>query len=65
MEDKNSMNDKLTKVCICRGISKFTIKEVIKEGASSVDEVREKTGATTGGCKGSRCRAKINEMIKG
>lgn len=63
MDKEEMIKDKLTKICLCRGIDKFTIKECIKEGAKTVDEVREKTGATGGGCKGARCRSKIVELI--
>lgn len=63
--DKDQMiKDKLTKVCLCRGVDKFTIKECIKEGAKTVEDIRENTGATGGGCKGARCRAKIVEMLE-
>ncbi len=64
MDKDQIMKDKLTKVCLCRGIDKHTIKECIKEGAKTVEDVREKTGATGGGCKGSRCRSKIKEMLE-
>ncbi|AID45511.1 Hypothetical protein SFBmNL_01619 [Candidatus Arthromitus sp. SFB-mouse-NL] len=63
--DKDTMiKDKLTKICLCRGIDKFTINECIKDGADTVDKIKEKTGATGGGCKGSRCRSKIIELIE-
>ncbi|MDF2945125.1 MAG: (2Fe-2S)-binding protein, partial [Herbinix sp.] len=42
MEDNNinqEILDKLTKVCICKGISKATIKNAIKNGAKTVLEV--------------------------
>ena len=62
--DKNEMiNDKLTKVCLCKGVSKHTIKKCIREGAKTDEEVSQKCGATTGGCKGRRCIDKINELI--
>lgn len=56
--------DKLTKVCICKAITKEKIKEAIKNGAVTVEEVKEKTGATTGCCKGRRCIEKIESLIK-
>ncbi len=51
-------------VCLCKGISEDTIVEAIKNGAKSVEEVKEATGATTGFCKGGRCKGKIEELIK-
>ena len=52
MNDNNNLNqqviDKMTKVCICRAISRAKIKEAIKNGAHTVEAVAEKTGATKG-----------------
>lgn len=56
--------DKMTKVCICRGISRHTIKKAIADGAKTIDEVRKKTGATTGSCQGRRCKPKILDLIE-
>lgn len=58
------MKDKLVKICLCRGVTKHTLKEVIKEGNVTIDDIAKNTGATLGGCKGSRCRAKIEELIR-
>ncbi|MCX7950781.1 MAG: (2Fe-2S)-binding protein [Clostridiales bacterium] len=55
--------DKLTKVCLCKGISRATIKKAIENGAKTVEDVRKVTGATTGGCGGKRCTPKIQELI--
>jgi bacterioferritin-associated ferredoxin len=56
--------DKMTKVCICKGISRATIKKVIREGAKTVEEVRKATGAGSGPCGGRRCTPKIQELLK-
>ncbi len=61
---EEEIKDKYKKVCICRSISKGTIKNAIKEGAKSVQEVRRKTGATSGSCKGERCTSVINDIIR-
>ena len=61
---KPEIIDKITKVCLCRGISRATIKEAIKKGARTVEEVKEATGATIGGCNGKRCAYKIEELLK-
>ncbi|MDS0528198.1 (2Fe-2S)-binding protein [Clostridium sp. SHJSY1] len=53
----------MEKVCICRGISDEKIIEAIKEGATSFLEIKEKTGAGTGGCGGMRCKNKIEMLI--
>lgn len=60
---KPEIMDKLTKVCLCRGISRATIKDAIMKGAKSVEEVKEATRATTGSCNGRRCTPKIQALI--
>ncbi|KNF08130.1 hypothetical protein CLPU_9c00260 [Gottschalkia purinilytica] len=63
--DKNiDIMDKLTKVCICTGISRATIKKAIKNGAKTLQEVQKATGAGSGSCKGNRCTHKIEELLK-
>lgn len=65
--DQNDVNqdimDKMTKVCICKGISRATMKRVIKEGAKTVAEVQKATGAGSGPCGGRRCTIKIQELL--
>lgn len=61
---KADIMDKLTKVCVCKGISRKTIKDAVKNGADSFDKVKEKTGAGSGCCNASRCKYKIEEIIK-
>lgn len=56
--------DKMTKVCICKGISRATMKRVIKEGATTLVEVQKATGAGSGSCGGRRCTEKIIELLK-
>lgn len=59
------IKDKYTKICICKSISRATIKEAIRNGAKSLDDVKRKTRATTGACKGDRCRQKIKSLLEG
>ena len=65
--ENNNLNqeilDKITKVCVCKAISRATIKNVIAKGAHTVDDVVKVTGACTGGCKGFRCNDKIQTLI--
>jgi NAD(P)H-nitrite reductase large subunit len=56
--------DKLTKVCLCKGIPRSTMKKVIKNGARTVEEVRKATGAGSGPCSGRRCTPKIEELLR-
>lgn len=60
---KPEIMDKLTKVCLCRGISKATIKDAIMKGAKTVEDVKAATRATTGSCNGRRCTPKIQDLI--
>lgn len=55
--------DKLTKVCLCKGISRAKIKETIRNGANTLEKVQKVTGAGSGGCRGNRCTPKILELI--
>lgn len=57
------MIDRLIKVCLCKGVSQHTIKECIKEGSITLEDIAKNTGATTGGCKGKRCKEKIESLI--
>lgn len=65
---ENNLNadilDKITKVCTCKSISRAKIKEAIKNGAHTVDEVSNITGACTGSCHGFRCKSKIQSLIE-
>lgn len=66
--EQNDLNqeimDKMTKVCICKGISRATMKRVIREGASTLEEVQKATGAGSGPCGGRRCTPKILELLE-
>lgn len=55
--------DKLTKVCLCKGVSRLKIKEAIINGADTLEKVQKATGAGTGSCKGTRCSPKIMELL--
>ena len=56
--------DKLTKVCICKAIPRSTIRKAIRNGARTLEEVQKITGAGSGGCNGTRCNPKIEEILK-
>ena len=66
--ENNNLNseimDKLTKVCICKAINRATIKNAIRNGARTVDDVKKVTGARTCSCKGTRCTSKIQSLIE-
>ncbi len=55
--------DKVTKTCVCKAVSRATIKKSIQNGATTLDDVIKETGACNGGCKGYRCKDKIQLLI--
>lgn len=55
--------DKLTKVCLCKGITRSKIKKAIRNGANTLKKVQKATVAGSGGCKGNRYSPKIMELI--
>ncbi|WP_298845049.1 (2Fe-2S)-binding protein [Clostridium sp.] len=66
MENNINKNvlDKLTKICLCKVISKATIKKAIKNGAKTLEDVQKVTGAGSGGCRGHRCTPMIENILK-
>ena len=56
--------DKLTKTCTCKVITRAKIKEAIKNGASTLEEVQRVTGAGSGSCKGQKCSYMINQLLE-
>ncbi|ROR29416.1 BFD-like [2Fe-2S] binding protein [Mobilisporobacter senegalensis] len=63
-ENRNTeIIDKMTKVCICKGIPRSTMKRAIREGAGTLKEVQGITGAGSGPCGGRRCTPKIEQLL--
>lgn len=56
--------DKLKKVCVCNNINRATIKNAIKSGATTVEEIKKATGAGTGACRGARCLHSIENILE-
>ena len=54
----------MSHVCLCRKITAEKIEQAVKDGAKSFLEVKDATGAGAGGCRGGRCRNKIEEIIE-
>ncbi|MEG0297254.1 MAG: (2Fe-2S)-binding protein [Clostridium sp.] len=54
----------MSNVCLCKKITEEQIIEAVKNGAGTYEEVREKTGAGAGGCRGGRCKANIKVIIE-
>ena len=51
-------------VCQCEKITRGEILEAIRRGATTVQGVKHRTGATMGRCQGSRCGWKIAKILK-
>lgn len=62
-EENQDILDKYTKVCICKAISKSTMKRVIKDGADTLGKVQKATSAGSGSCGGRRCTPKILQLL--
>lgn len=60
---KNELSQILSSVCGCKSVSMNAVIEAINNGAKSVDEVVEITGAGTGEDCG-RCKALIENIIQ-
>jgi len=56
--------DKLTKVCICKAISRASIKKAIASGANTLEKVQKNSGAGSGPCGGKRCTPKILSLLE-
>ena len=61
---EEEIKQRFKKVCLCHSISKGTIIDAVKGGATTVEAVKRRTRATTGSCKGSRCNNTIKEIIE-
>jgi NAD(P)H-nitrite reductase large subunit len=53
----------LTVVCICKGINLGRVLKGI-EGCKTVEDVNQKVGTGSGGCKGQRCSPRIKILLK-
>jgi bacterioferritin-associated ferredoxin len=58
------LKDKLTKVCLCKVISRATMKNAIAHGADTVEKLQKATGAGSGPCQGRRCTPKLVELLE-
>lgn len=63
-ESNQDIIDKYTKVCICKAISKSTMKKMMKEGADTLEKIQKATSAGSGSCGGRRCTPKILQLLE-
>lgn len=50
-------------VCICKGINLGRVMKGL-EGSKTVDDVNQKVGTGSGGCKGQRCGPRIKILLE-
>lgn len=63
-EISQEIKDKITKVCLCKGIPRATIKKAMLSGADTLEKVQKAVGAGSGPCGGRRCTPKIIELLE-
>lgn len=51
-------------VCFCEDVTLAEIRAAIRAGAVTVDGVKRRVGAGMGRCQGSRCRLKIEQLLR-
>ncbi len=61
--DEQAIKDRLTKTCVCRQVTRATIKAAIMDGADTIEKIKTKTGALTGSCHGRKCRGSIEDLL--
>ena len=50
-------------ICRCKCVTKGAILEAIRNGATTLDGVKKRTGAGMGRCQGSRCMQAVLELL--
>lgn len=64
LEKKEALAKQRVKVvCICNGINLGQVMKGIP-GSTSVEDVNNKVGTGSGGCKGERCGPRIELLLK-
>ncbi len=61
--NEEEIKDRLTKTCVCRQVTRATIKAAIKDGADSLERIKSKTGAMSGCCHGRKCKGSIEDLL--
>jgi bacterioferritin-associated ferredoxin len=61
--DEQDIIDGLKTICICKGIRKKVFKDLMAEGKTTIEELRQATGAGSGPCGGRRCTPRLNELL--
>ena len=62
--DEQAIIDGLKTICICKGIKKKVFLKLLAEGVTSLEGLRQATGAGSGPCGGQRCTPRLVEMLE-
>ncbi|MGE5561070.1 MAG: (2Fe-2S)-binding protein [Chloroflexota bacterium] len=57
------MAEKRTIICRCEDIALEDIRELVKKGYRTIDEIKRISRATMGPCQGRTCRALIAQVL--
>jgi len=64
LKKEEEIKARLQVICICKGIKQGRICDIIQtKNCTSVDDVNQKTGSGSGGCKGRRCKPVIESIL--
>jgi bacterioferritin-associated ferredoxin len=63
MEPDERIMARLKAGCICKGVKLIRLIEAIDSGAATVAEVQQACGIGDGPCQGTRCGAKVQELL--
>lgn len=61
--DQQAIIDGLKTICICKGIRKKVFLRQIDQGATTLQQLQQETGAGSGGCGGQRCTPKLKQIL--
>jgi bacterioferritin-associated ferredoxin len=64
MQPDKKIMARLKPGCICKGVKLIHLIDAIEDGATSFEEVAQKTGIGGGSCEGKRCGKKVAELLR-
>ena len=64
MKRNNEFSDENLIICRCEEITKLEIKNAIREGYATVNDIRKRTRAGMGFCQGKTCEKLVRQIIE-
>lgn len=61
--DEEAILDGLKPICLCKGIRKSVFLKHIAAGVTTLEGLRNATGAGSGSCGGKRCTPRILDLL--